>query len=581
MRTPNGFRWNDEYSRDFRLLMVRLLGVILLLVPLAGPVHGQTTRISGTLVGRDGTPIPVSHVHVQAWTGREVFASTAVDPDGNWSLALDTTGVFLAWFSGVGHEGERVGLLVSGEEDLLELDVRLDRYELRDGFEAATLIGDFNDFAQDRGSLPLHPRADGLLAVDVATGADTLAYQVLGVAWTSPVEGPLARRYVYDGSGGYRSVVDVEGSFITIVFDPTLLEGKILEGGGAGGEVRFADPASPAGRFGIYTRHLFDRVDVYFERRARAAASGATLTEMRAIYEAYDPAPDATMVAGALAAEPDPELRDIILVTYMGAPIKTDPEIAAAALEQIPPASAAWLVQPSGLSKSLGASGNRDRSRDYALAVLRSPEQESDRNDELRTEALAWLLEDALARASTDELEAYHAWLIGEYPDSDAAVKAAALYAPDRLIQPGQPIPEFAVRSMEDSTVTFTRADLAGEVVMLDFWATWCGPCISEMPYMHEAFEKFSPHGFTILSLSFDLSRADVEKFRSEGDWPMPWLHVFVEQGQESDFAASMDVVNIPRAILIGRDGTILATNESLRGERLDETLTRVIGGEN
>jgi thiol-disulfide isomerase/thioredoxin len=116
---------------------------------------------------------------------------------------------------------------------------------------------------------------------------------------------------------------------------------------------------------------------------------------------------------------------------------------------------------------------------------------------------------------------------------------------------------------------------------MLDFWATWCGPCISEMPYMQKAFEKYSAEGFTILSLSFDLARDDVEKFRSEGDWPMPWLHVFVEQGAESEFATGMDVVNIPRAILIGRDGTILATNESLRGERLDETLSRVLRGEN
>jgi hypothetical protein len=61
----------------------------------------------------------------------------------------------------------------------------------------------------------------------------------------------------------------------------------------------------------------------------------------------------------------------------------------------------------------------------------------------------------------------------------------------------------------------------------------------------------------------------------------MPWLHVFVEQGAESELATDLDVVNIPRAILIGRDGTILATNESLRGERLDETLSRVLRGEN
>lgn len=563
--------------------MNRLLLAVMLPGLLASPVHGQTTRISGTLTGSDGSPISVSHVHVQGWADRDILASAAVDPDGNWSLALDTTGVFLAWFSGIGHQGERVGLLITGDDSLLELDVRLVRHRPRDGSLNATLIGDFNGFAKDRGDLPLHRRDDGVLSVDVATEADTLAYQFLGVAWTSPVEDPRAQRYVYDGSGGYRSVVDVDGSFTTIEFDPTGLKPGADGPSAAGsvGSVRFADSTSPAGRFGAYSRELFERVDAYFERRARAAASGATVSEMRDIYENYDPAPDASMVDDALAKEPDPVLRDIILVTYFGAPIKTDPAVAADALEQIPPGSEAWLVQPSGLSKGLSAAADRDRSRDYALAVLRRPAPGADRGDGLRIEALAWLLEDALARASTDELEAYHAWLIGEYPGSGAAEKAAALYAPNRRIQPGQPIPDFAVRSMEDSSVTFSRADLAGRVVMLDFWATWCGPCITEMPYMHEAFEKYSDDGFTILSLSFDLAPEDVERFRSEGDWPMPWMHSFIERGQESEFAASMDVVNIPRAILIGRDGTILATNESLRGERLDETLTRVIKDEN
>lgn len=555
--------------------MPTIIAVILLLVPLSAAAQSQT-RISGTLLGDNGSPISVSHVHLQQWPGGDVLASTVVQPDGSWSLAVDTTGVFLAWFSGIGHRGERVGLLLTGNEEQIEIEVRLGRHELRDGLDDATLIGDFNQFAEDRGALPLRPRADGLRVVDVATEADTLAYQFLGVAWTAPIADPAARRFAYDGAGGYRSIVDVDRSFTTIVLDP-----KSLEAGAGAGEVRFIDPSSPSGRFGIYTRHVFDRVDAYFERRARAAASGASTTEMRAIYESYDRVTDAVIVASVLAEEPDPELRDLMLVIYMAAPIKTDTAIAAAALEEIPPGSPAWLVQPSGLSKGLSATGNRDRSREYALAVLRSPELEAGGNDRLRPVALAWLLEDALARGSSDELEAYHAWLIGEYPDSDAAEKAAALYAPDRLIQPGSRIPDFEVRSLDDPSITYTRADLEGRVVMLDFWATWCGPCISEMPYIHEAFEKYSPEGFTILSLSFDLAREDVETFRSEGDWPMPWLHVFVEQGAESELATGLDVVNIPRAILIGRDGTILATNESLRGSRLDETLSRVLRGEN
>jgi thiol-disulfide isomerase/thioredoxin len=554
--------------------MARFIALILLLAPMSGATD-STTRISGTLLDSDDRPIRVSHVHVHAWPGGDVLSSAVVEPDGSWSLEVDTTGVFLAWFSGLGHRGERMGLYLSGDETRLEIDVRLGLRELRDEYDDVTLIGDFNQFARDRGGLALHPRADGLRSIDVATGADTLAYQFLGVAWTSPVEDPRAARYEYDGSGGYRSVVDVDRSFTTVVLDPSS-----FDAGDGAGEIRFEDSSSRAGRFGLYTRQLFDRVDAYFETRARAAAAGASLTEMREIYEAYDPSPAAEMVAAALSLESDPELRDIMLVTYMAAPIKTDPGTARSALEEIPPGSPAWLVQPSGLAKGLSAAGNRDRGRQYALAVLRSSRPEDGRSEQLRPLALAWLLEDALARGSTDELEAYHAWLVAEYPGSDAAGKASALYAPDRMIQPGSRIPDFQVRSLDDPTVTISRDDLAGRIVMLDFWATWCGPCISEMPYLHEAWEEYAAEGFDILSLSFDLEREDVDRFRAEGDWPMPWMHVFVEQGAESELAHSLDVVNIPRAILIGRDGTILATNEALRGERLDETLSRVIRSE-
>jgi thiol-disulfide isomerase/thioredoxin len=371
-------------------------------------------------------------------------------------------------------------------------------------------------------------------------------------------------------------VVDVEAPFVTVSLDP----GGLSSGSGRG-EVRFADPATTSGRFAAFTRDLFQRVDAYFEARARTADAGASTTEMRAIYEQYDPVPDARSVSASLTRETEPQLRDLMLVTYMAAPIKTDPSIARASLDEVPPSSSAWTVEPRGLSEALSASGDAERSRRYALSVLATPATGSDSGSGVRSAALGWLLEDALARNATDELAAYHAWLVGEYPDSRAAVRAAALYAPDRRIQPGSPIPAFEVRDMSDPSIAYSVESLSGQVVMMDFWATWCGPCITEMPYLHEAFEEFSDDGFTILSLSFDLSPEDVENFRAEGDWRMPWLHTYVEGGADSELAADLDVVNIPRAILIDRDGTILATNEALRGERLRETLSRVIHDEN
>jgi len=544
--------------------------------PLAGdgllPEQRSRTRLSGTLHGPDGAPLDFAQVHLQAYTGSTVLASATADGGGRWSIETDTSGVFMLWFSSPGYRGERVGLLLTGDEPSIEIDARLARHQLRQVPFQATLIGDFNEFRSDREGIAFRTRPDGRLAAEVAVTADSLAYQLLGVALTGPVAGPRADRFAYDGSGEYRSVVDIDAPFVTVAFHP----GDLPSGSGRG-EIRFADETAPSGRFARYTRDLFQRVDAYFETRARTADAGARLTEMRAIYEQYDPAPDAQMVATVLSGERSPQLRDLVHVTYLAAPIKTDPAIARASLDEVPPGSAAWNVEPRGLSEALSASGDPDRARQYALSVLAAPAPEPESGSPLRATALGWLLEDALARGAVNELAAYHAWLVGEYPASKAADRAAALYAPDRRIQPGSPIPGFRVRSLEDPSTTYSRESLAGSVVMLDFWATWCGPCITEMPYLHAAFEEFADAGFTILSLSFDLSPEDVENFRAEGDWPMPWLHTYVDEGAESDLAADLDVVNIPRAILIGRDGTILATNEALRGERLRETLARVL----
>ncbi len=95
------------------------------------------------------------------------------------------------------------------------------------------------------------------------------------------------------------------------------------------------------------------------------------------------------------------------------------------------------------------------------------------------------------------------------------------------------------------------------------------------MKYLRDAYDQFKSKGFTILSASFDFKREDVAKFRKE-KWPMPWLHTFVKNGSENEFAKAFEVLAIPKPVLVGRDGKILATEEELRGEKLMSTLSKV-----
>jgi thiol-disulfide isomerase/thioredoxin len=121
---------------------------------------------------------------------------------------------------------------------------------------------------------------------------------------------------------------------------------------------------------------------------------------------------------------------------------------------------------------------------------------------------------------------------------------------------------------------------MLGQVYLMDFWAVWCAPCVAEMPYLHAAYEKYKEDGFTILSLSFDQKPQDVIEYREAGAWKMPWRHAFVEGGFASELAKSFQVVGIPKPILIGADGLILATFADLNGPALDRTLAGVFGRE-
>lgn len=156
-------------------------------------------------------------------------------------------------------------------------------------------------------------------------------------------------------------------------------------------------------------------------------------------------------------------------------------------------------------------------------------------------------------------------------------VDAASRTDEGRDVQVGDSVPAFEVRALADSTVTYSDESLRGQTVLLDFWATWCAPCIAELPDLHDAYESYSDDGFTILSLSFDGSPQEVVAFR-EDEWAMPWLHAFVEGGFRSDVAEAFDVIGIPKPVLVGPDGTILATGSDLRGEKLAETLADVLG---
>jgi thiol-disulfide isomerase/thioredoxin len=165
-----------------------------------------------------------------------------------------------------------------------------------------------------------------------------------------------------------------------------------------------------------------------------------------------------------------------------------------------------------------------------------------------------------------------------------AAAVAAPAGAPSQSPSPG-PRPATleeltrAFASFDASDLSGRRwrqADLAGRVVLLDFWATWCAPCLADVPFLRQARARFPPDRLTIIGVSLDTGdRRTLTAWlnRQRVDWPQIWD----DKGYDGPLARRFRVDALPRSVLFDANGRAVAVN--LRAGRLLDTLNQLIPG--
>lgn len=544
--------------------------------------------IGGHLRAHDGAPLRAAEFAVYRNGFNEPVARGPLAADGSFHGEL-APGVYTLVVSAVDHAQLVRTLLVDRS-----IDVRgnLGTYERLDPGDVLQLRTEW--LGPDGQALVSEPRSarrdeGGTYRLDLGerpAQAVTLRYQIdPGNGRT--YNGPLADSHVKDDGGDYWSVVGLAGR------DALVLDLAVLPPAGRAAQVTWTGE-----RPELLAVHQYRvRWNARLERLHAAIPKidGKALAPSEA-----QRAEQAALAAEALAevdAAADTDARTWLRLTYL--------DLFAANDDAGQSAHGEWIldhVDP--LDPRLGLYLNVDlllrgvlKSADPAL-LARGEAWYARRQDnpdpQVALDTLSILLHRADERGDDRRIaELYTVVRQPRFAGAFMATYLAQLFDPDRILQRGKPFPDFEFAALAGGPPV-TRAERAGRLYLLEFWATWCGPCVVDMPAVHAAYAKLHGVGAVdpedrlrrlapverprveFVFVSLDQSPDVVQKFRDE-HWAMPWTHAFIGRDRQAEVMARFGFSGFPTTILVDGAGTIVEVGNALRGERLLQTLERAL----
>lgn len=181
--------------------------------------------------------------------------------------------------------------------------------------------------------------------------------------------------------------------------------------------------------------------------------------------------------------------------------------------------------------------------------------------------ALSWKRDGDLLMSTLDNLTKKYPWLTRAKTKKQEILDNMAQTA---KIANGKKAPDFAFPDVNGKK--WSPKDFKGKYLIIDFWASWCGPCRAEIPHLKEVYKKYKDKGLEILAVSVDAKEADWKKAMAEEK--MAWPQINAKESKP--VMASYLFSGIPYLVVVDKEGNIIEKN--LRGESLDKKLKEIFG---